>query len=605
MKRKGSSGEQTEVNSTKRRRREKKSENDSAMKKSEKAVKRAIENLETKLDLLSPQTIIASLLSPYTLEVFKEEYWEKKPLHIRRNDDDFYGNVVTRESLMTLPEEYIMSYEIDLDAWKCVDDEKESLNGADVVKAQEVKRLLEKANATIQFNQPQRFSVSLWKIMELLEKYFGSVVGSNVVITPKGAKGLPLQNNDMEDFVLQLEGKQTWSLYKATEELSRELNPSMGKDEIGEKLFDVNLEPGDLLYFPRGTIFEATASSDGYSTHLSFSTYHKNSWGDFILEGITTCIESAISNEVELRKGLPFDYLQKLGTCKFLDEYVDYGEEELNGKDAETENKKSKKQKVEKSKKEASVDMVEKFRTKLKDLLCLAVSHFDPNTVTDSRSEEFMANRLPPFEKLPKDEIGDEPTTKSSIKLLYPDHLRLIVYDNDDDDEFDADAADETDEEDIVGDDDEMEEDDDDDDDDDEEEEKQAKSKPSKVKTAKEENGKGKQKKKKKDEKKTKGSDSEDEDMEDEVLGEEEGDSFQGPHMRLLFSVHNLREVHMVCDRLEPNAVKLDLHFAKPVRYLLEHCREFISLKDLPLEEESDKLELAKTLWAERLVCVK
>ena len=128
--------------------------------KSEKAVKRAIENLETKLDLLSPQTIIASLLSPYTLEVFKEEYWEKKPLHIRRNDDDFYGNVVTRESLMTLPEEYIMSYEIDLDAWKCVDDEKESLNGADVVKAQEVKRLLEKANATIQFNQPQRFSVS-------------------------------------------------------------------------------------------------------------------------------------------------------------------------------------------------------------------------------------------------------------------------------------------------------------------------------------------------------------------------------------------------------------------------------------------------------------
>ena len=40
-------------------------------------------------------------------------------------------------------------------------------------------------------------------------------------------------------------------------------------------------------------------------------------------------------------------------------------------------------------------------------------------------------------------EIGDEPTTKSSIKLLYPDHLRLIVYDDDDDDEFDADAADE------------------------------------------------------------------------------------------------------------------------------------------------------------------
>ena len=46
----------------------------------------------------------------------------------------------------------------------------------------------------------------------------------------------------LQDFVLQLEGKQTWSLYKATEELSRELNPSIDKDEVGEKLYDVKLE---------------------------------------------------------------------------------------------------------------------------------------------------------------------------------------------------------------------------------------------------------------------------------------------------------------------------------------------------------------------------
>ena len=105
---------------------------------------------------------------------------------------------------------------------------------------------------------------------------------------------------------------------------------------------------------------------------------------------------------------------------QFLDEYVDYGEEELNGKDAEAEsNKKSKKPKIEKSKKEASVDVVEKFRTKLKDLLCLAVSHFDPNTVTDSRSEEFMANRLPPFDKLTED-------GKSWVVLTV--FLRIIMY---------------------------------------------------------------------------------------------------------------------------------------------------------------------------------
>lgn len=34
--------------------------------------------------------------------------------------------------------------------------------------------------------------------MELLENYFGSLVGAKATMTPKEAKGLPLQNNDME-----------------------------------------------------------------------------------------------------------------------------------------------------------------------------------------------------------------------------------------------------------------------------------------------------------------------------------------------------------------------------------------------------------------------
>ena len=37
----------------------------------------------------------------------------------------------------------------------------------------------------------------LWKVMELLENYFGSLVGAIVAMTPKKME-LPLQNNDME-----------------------------------------------------------------------------------------------------------------------------------------------------------------------------------------------------------------------------------------------------------------------------------------------------------------------------------------------------------------------------------------------------------------------
>ena len=87
---------------------------------------------------------------------------------------------------------------------------------------------------------------------------------------------------------------------------------------------------------------------------------------------------------------------------KFLDDYVDDDDdEEMNGK--ETNDKRSKKPKVEKSPRKVSVEVMEKFKSKVKDLLCRAVDHFDPNTVTDSRSEEFMANRLPPFDKHDED----------------------------------------------------------------------------------------------------------------------------------------------------------------------------------------------------------
>lgn len=89
---------------------------------------------------------------------------------------------------------------------------------------------------------------------------------------------------------------------------------------------------------------------------------------------------------------------------KFLDDYVDDYDEEMNGKEVlPADNKGSKKPKVEKSPRKISNEIVEKFKNKVKDLLCRAVDHFDPNTVTDSRSEEFMANRLPPFHKHEKD----------------------------------------------------------------------------------------------------------------------------------------------------------------------------------------------------------
>lgn len=57
-------------------------------------------------------------------------------------------------------------------------------------------------------------------------------------------------------------------------------------EEIGEKIFDVVLEPGDLLYFPRGFIHQAQAVEDAHSLHITISTYQRHTWGD-VMENVS------------------------------------------------------------------------------------------------------------------------------------------------------------------------------------------------------------------------------------------------------------------------------------------------------------------------------
>ncbi len=64
-------------------------------------------------------------------------------------------------------------------------------------------------------------------------------------------------------FILQLEGKKKWKLYSppASDELPREYSRDLDQDECGEPLMELELEEGDLLYFPRGTIHQVPTTA--------------------------------------------------------------------------------------------------------------------------------------------------------------------------------------------------------------------------------------------------------------------------------------------------------------------------------------------------------
>ncbi|NXM70173.1 RIOX2 oxygenase, partial [Serilophus lunatus] len=264
----------------------------------------------------SPDSLFCSLISPIQEEVFFREYWEQKPLLVQRNDPlvaAYYLSLFQLSDLEKLCSQGLC-YGRDVNVCRCVNGKKKVLNKEGKVNYMQLKKDFDQKKATIQFHQPQRFKEELWKIQEKLECYFGSLVGSNVYITPRGSQGLPPHYDDVEVFILQLEGEKHWQLYKPTVPLAREYNVE-SEDRIGNPTHEFILKPGDLLYFPRGTIHQAdTPLGTSHSTHVTISTYQNNSWGDFLLDAIPSLVFDAAKDDVALRTSIPRQLLLQVNS---------------------------------------------------------------------------------------------------------------------------------------------------------------------------------------------------------------------------------------------------------------------------------------------------
>ncbi|XP_006899151.1 PREDICTED: bifunctional lysine-specific demethylase and histidyl-hydroxylase MINA-like, partial [Elephantulus edwardii] len=211
------------------------------------------------LNFDSPSDLFESLISPIKIETFFKEFWEQKPLLIQRNAvATYYQSLFRLTDLKSLCSQGMYDGR-DLNVCRCVNGKKKILNKDGKAHFLQLRKDFDQKRATIQFHQPQRFKDELWRIQEKLECYFGSLVGSNVYITPSGSQGLPPRYDDVEVFILQLEGEKHWRLYCPTVPLAREYSVE-AEDKIGKPTHEITLKPGDLLYFPRGNIHQADTS---------------------------------------------------------------------------------------------------------------------------------------------------------------------------------------------------------------------------------------------------------------------------------------------------------------------------------------------------------
>eukprot|EP00211_Chloroparvula_japonica_P002385 CAMPEP_0119129332 /NCGR_PEP_ID=MMETSP1310-20130426/7128_1 /TAXON_ID=464262 /ORGANISM="Genus nov. species nov., Strain RCC2339" /LENGTH=488 /DNA_ID=CAMNT_0007119751 /DNA_START=203 /DNA_END=1666 /DNA_ORIENTATION=+ len=265
----------------------------------------------------------AALIYPMSVERFREEFWEKKALVIHRPHlRDYYSDLYSTERIGRCLDEAKLCYTRDIDVTLYKEGKRFTLNGKshNTAQASRVWELYKKDRCSVRVLHPQRFENSLASYMAMLEELWGSGAGSNAYLTPAGSQGFAPHFDDVDAYVVQLEGKKRWNLYghRCTSEiLPRYSSPNFEQNEVEDfLLYQLLLQPGDLCYFPRGVIHQAKTEADAHSLHLTISTGCKHTWYDLLSLGVPMALDLAEREVVAMRRSMDWDIWRRLGIAR-------------------------------------------------------------------------------------------------------------------------------------------------------------------------------------------------------------------------------------------------------------------------------------------------
>lgn len=263
---------------------------------------------------------IHQLLSPITAEHFIQEYWEKKPLIVHRNDPNFY------QSLFSID---MVDHVLDASrprggSLRVVKDQQPMLPGKyeNADGSLNLNQLyVAYANGyTLVINEMERFWKPLRTLCQNVTAHMSHHTMGNMYLTPKNGKAL-LPHYDTHDvYVLQVHGKKHWRIYDMPMEtpLLNSHQPIFQREQLRNPQ-EITLNAGDLMYMPRGLPHEAY-TTDESSLHITIGVYPAQ-WLDLIQKSI----QQLANSEPALRKALPAGYLKaETWTREFQQEFLQH-----------------------------------------------------------------------------------------------------------------------------------------------------------------------------------------------------------------------------------------------------------------------------------------
>jgi hypothetical protein len=250
---------------------------------------------------------LASLLVPVSLGEFFARYWERAPLFLRHRGAGYYDGLMTRtdlEALVADPDARYPSIRLARDGRYLPPEaySKDARVGQmTFYGVPELARIAAEyaKGASIALTSPDRRWQPLRSLCERLEEALDYPLHSNIYLTPGRTAGFPPHYDTHDVLILQIAGRKRWFIDEPTVPLAHRTQPCNPDGYMpGPRLMEIELEPGDLLYLPRGFV-HSTRTSESYSGHitLGIGVY---TWADLVGDLLPNAIESE-----ELRRGLP------------------------------------------------------------------------------------------------------------------------------------------------------------------------------------------------------------------------------------------------------------------------------------------------------------
>ena len=258
---------------------------------------------------------LASLLHPISVDEFFRDYWGEKPLHIHRENRDYYKGLYSSGDI-----DDCLRFAAPVEGWnekvkmavkfKMVSSEVLFDRNQPGFDYQMIRKSQRAVSLIMNFIQGQNNRVSrMAKLMERdLRGRIKGRVNVNAYLSP-GNSYINPHVDTHDELNIQVEGTKRWRVYEP-----RIPNPYPGMpmdngfDPESQSLFiwgrkpclEVVLQPGDFIYMPRGFWHDPVNTDSEPSLGLTIGV-HPVCWLDTVLSSVRAVAE----NRQELRQSIP------------------------------------------------------------------------------------------------------------------------------------------------------------------------------------------------------------------------------------------------------------------------------------------------------------